>query len=313
MQILVTGGTGLVGSGLRAVLSEYADLSAEWHFVGSRDADLCDPCSTNQLFEKLRPTHVIHLAAKVGGLFSNMRQKVDFFRDNMRMTLNITDACHRYGVHKLVSCLSTCIFPDETPYPITESMIHNGPPHSSNYPYAYAKRMIDVLNSAYAEQYGCMFTSVIPTNIYGPHDNYHLEDAHVIPALIHKCHLAKAGGTPFVVSGSGAPLRQFLFSKDLGRLLIWTLLNYNTPRPLIVSVDETAEVSIGDIARMIAAELEFTGEIRFDITRSDGQFKKTASNAVFRSLLPGFEFTPFQEGLRESVRWFLENQTLFRH
>ena len=313
MRILVTGGTGLVGSGVRAVLSEYPDISAEWHFVRSRDANLCDPAQTNQLFERIRPTHVLHLAAKVGGLFSNMRQKVDFFRDNMAMTLNITDACHRYGVRKLVSCLSTCIFPDDTSYPITESMIHAGPPHSSNYPYAYAKRMIDVLNSAYSEQYGLTFTSVIPTNIYGPHDNYHLEDAHVIPALIHKCHLAKQAGTPFVVSGSGTPLRQFLFSEDLGRLLVWAILNYEETSPLILSVDETAEISIGDVARTIAHEMGFTGDIVFDTSRPDGQFKKTASNATLRSLLPNFQFTPIQAGLRASIRWFLENQESFRH
>lgn len=313
MRILVTGGSGLVGSGVRAALAKYPDISAEWHFVRSRDADLRNPEQTNQLFERIRPTHVLHLAAKVGGLFNNMREKVDFFRDNMAMTLNITDACHRYGIRKLVSCLSTCIFPDDTSYPITESMIHNGPPHPSNYPYAYAKRMIDVLNSAYSEQYGLTFTSVIPTNIYGPHDNYHLEDAHVIPALIHKCHNAKQTGTPFVVSGTGAPLRQFLFSEDLGELLIWTLLQYEDIRPLILSVDEEAEISIGDVARIIASEMGFTGEIVFDTTRPDGQFKKTASNAALRRLLPDFYFTPIEEGLRSSIHWFLENQISFRH
>jgi GDP-L-fucose synthase len=313
LRILVTGGSGLVGYGVRAALPIVSDISASWHFVGSRDADLRDPAQTNQLFDRIRPTHVLHLAAKVGGLFNNMRQKVEFFRDNMAMTLNITDACHRYGVQKLVSCLSTCIFPDDTPYPIDESMVHSGPPHSSNYPYAYAKRMIDVLNSAYSEQHGLAFTSVIPTNIFGPHDNFHLEDAHVIPALIHKCHLAQQTGSPFVVSGTGSPLRQFLFSEDLGRLLVWTLLNYEDSAPLILSVDESAEISIGDLARMIAIEMGFTGEVQFDTSRPDGQFKKTASNAKLRGLLPDFHFTPMQEGLRRSVRWFLNNQETFRH
>ena len=110
-----------------------------------------------------------------------------------------------FGVKKVVSCLSTCIFPDKTSYPIDETMVHNGPPHHSNEGYAYAKRMIDVLNRCYHDEYGCNWTSIIPTNIYGPHDNFHLENAHVVPALIHKCQLAKENGTIFTVAGTGTP------------------------------------------------------------------------------------------------------------
>ena len=129
-------------------------------------------------------------------------------------------------VKRLVSCLSTCIFPDKTTYPIDETMVHNGPPHSSNEGYAYAKRMIDVMNRCYASEYGCCFTSIIPTNIYGPHDNFSIEDGHVIPGLIHKCYLAKRDGTPFTIWGSGAPLRQFICSSDLAALTVWVLRNY---------------------------------------------------------------------------------------
>ena len=133
-------------------------------------------------------------------------------------------------VAKLVSCLSTCIFPDKTTYPIDETMLHTGPPHSSNAGYAYAKRMIDVLNRCYNEEYGCQFTSVIPTNIYGPHDNFNLEDSHVIPGLIHKACIAKDAGADFVVWGSGTPLRQFIYSNDLAKLMIWTLRSYDVRR-----------------------------------------------------------------------------------
>lgn len=121
-----------------------------------------------------------------------MKYKADFFRDNMVMNENVLHVAHLCKVEKIVSCLSTCIFPDKTTYPIDETMVHNGPPHDSNYGYAYAKRMIDVMNKVYHEQYGCNFTSVIPTNIFGPHDNFNLEDSHVIPGLIHKCYLAKS-------------------------------------------------------------------------------------------------------------------------
>merc|ERR1712137_379559 len=122
-------------------------------------------------------------------------------------------------------------------------MVHNGPPHTSNEGYSYAKRMIDVQNRIYHRQYGCKFTSVIPTNIYGPHDNFNLEDSHVIPGLIHKCYLAKKNNTPLTVWGTGSPLRQFIYSEDLAKLFVWVLREYDSVDPIILSVDESAEVS----------------------------------------------------------------------
>ena len=303
MRILVTGGSGLVGKALESEVSD----SADWYFASSKDADLRDMPQVLRLFERIQPTHVIHLAAKVGGLFSNMKYKVEFYRDNVLMNDNIMEACRIFKVQKLISCLSTCIFPDKVSYPIDESMIHNGPPHKSNDAYAYAKRMIDTMNRAYNEEYGCNFTAIIPTNIYGPHDNYHLEDSHVIPGLIHKCFIAKHNKTPFVISGSGKPLRQFIYSHDLARLILWTLQHYNEIEPIILSVDETEEVSIRDIAYMIADACEFSGEIIFDETKPDGQFKKTASNQKLRSYLPTYAFTSIKEGILKSVLWFNEN------
>lgn len=193
--VMVTGGSGLVGSGIKSVL-EHDDIKAfhandEFIFLSSKDGDLRDKAVCEALFEKYKPTDVIHLAAFVGGLFINMKKPVEFYNDNLSMNNNIIDCSHRFGVKKLVSCLSTCIFPDKTTYPIDETMVHNGPPHSSNYAYAHAKRMIDVANKAYNQEYGCQFTSVIPTNIYGPHDNFHLENSHVIPGLIHKFYNAQ--------------------------------------------------------------------------------------------------------------------------
>lgn len=186
-------------------------------------------------------------------------------------------------------------------------MIHNGPPHSSNAGYAYAKRMIDVLNKCYNEEYGCNFTSIIPTNIFGPHDNFSINDGHVIPGLIHKCYLAKKNGTDFTIWGSGAPLRQFIYSHDLARLTVWVMRNYHSPDPIILSVGEEDEVSIADVARFIAEAMRFEGQIVFDASKSDGQFKKTASNRKLRELYPDFEFTPIQEGIRQACQWFEEH------
>ena len=259
------------------------------------------------LFEKHRPTHVIHLAALVGGLFANMNANCDFYRNNMKMNDNILATSHKFGVEKVVSCLSTCIFPDKTTYPIDETMVHNGPPHSSNFGYSYAKRMIDVQNRAYHEQYGCMFTSIIPCNVFGPHDNFNVQQGHVIPGLINKAYEAKKNNTPFEIWGTGAPLRQFIYSIDLARLTVWVLRNYQEIDPIILATDEQDEVSIKDVAMMILDAFDFKGEVKFLTDKADGQFKKTASNAKLRKYLPGFQFVPTKEAIRETVQWYCDN------
>lgn len=324
MIVIVTGGTGLVGKAIESIIltqfptssiiprtdSEPAYISSEsekWYFLSSKDVDLTSKESTYALFEKLKPTHIIHLAAKVGGLFSNLREKVEFYRENILINDNIMEASRIYKVEKLVSCLSTCIFPDKTTYPIDETMIHNGPPHTSNEGYAYAKRMIDVLNRCYKEEYNCNFTSIIPTNIYGPHDNFNIQDGHVIPGLIHKTYLAKKNNTDLVIWGTGKPLRQFIYSTDLADLTVWVMRNYHSPDPIILSVDPEDEVSIADVAGWIAEAFEFKGNIIFDTSKSDGQYKKTASNAKLRSLLPDYKFTSMKDGLQKACKWFEEN------
>jgi GDP-L-fucose synthase len=180
-----------------------------------------------------------------------MQQKVEFYRENIMMNDNVMECCRIHKVQKLVSYLSTCIFPDKTTYPIDETMLHAGPPHPSNEGYAYAKRMVDTMNRAYAEEYGCNFTSIIPTNIYGPRDNFSIQNGHVIPGLIHKCFLAKRDNTPFTIWGSGTPLRQFMYSEDLAELTLWVVREYHSPEPIIISVGEEAEVSIKDLAMAV--------------------------------------------------------------
>jgi len=310
MVVLVTGGTGLVGKGIEHTVTNDPAVEAageRWIFLSSRDGDLSDREQTRAIFERHRPTHVIHLAAMVGGLFKNMAYKADFLRVNLLINDNVLECSREFGVQKVVSCLSTCIFPDRTTYPIDETMIHNGPPHASNEGYAYAKRLIDVQNRLYKDQYGCNFTSIIPTNVYGPHDNFSIEGGHVIPGLIHKCYIAKRDGTPFTIWGTGSPLRQFIFSRDLGALMVWTLRNYHEPDPLILSVGEEDEVSIADVARMVADAMGFEGEVVQDTSKSDGQHKKTASNAKLRGLYPDYTFTPIREGIQEAVDWFVAN------
>ncbi|XP_034942704.1 probable GDP-L-fucose synthase [Chelonus insularis] len=315
--ILVTGGTGLVGKAIEKVVKSDIRPDEEWIFVGSKDADLCNKQSTVELFQKYKPTHVIHLAAMVGGLFHNMKHNLDFLRKNLQMNDNVLQTAHESNVVKVVSCLSTCIFPDKTSYPIDETMVHNGPPHPSNYGYSYAKRLIDVANHGYFDQYGRMYTSVIPCNVFGPHDNYNPHSSHVIPGLMRKLYdLIKEGNTEdkvFTVLGTGKPLRQFIYSLDLAKLFIWVLREYNSVEPIILSVDEADEVSIAQVAETLAKAFDFKGKIKFDTTAADGQYKKTASNAKLRSFLPDMKFTPFEKAIKESVDWYCENYSSARN
>lgn len=293
MKRLVTGGTGLVGSAI------IADVK-----VG-RNYDLTNPEICDSMFNEHKPTHVIHCAAKVGGLGGNMNYKGEYFHDNIMINTNVIESARKAGVTNLVSFLSTCVFPDNIEYPLTEKKIHLGEPHFSNYPYAYAKRMADIQIRAYREQYGVKYTSVIPCNIYGPNDNFSLEHGHVIPMLMHKLYLAQQRNEDFVVWGSGKPLREFIFSKDVAKLAEWALHNYDESEPIIFSTSN--EISIMDLVDLLVTEFEFKGKVIFDNSKPDGQFRKPSDNRKLKSYLPNFEFTSIEEGIKETVYWFKEN------
>lgn len=299
MKILVTGGSGLVGNAMRRVLGDGI-------FVSSSEFDLTKLEDAQRMFEIHKPTHVIHLAACVGGLFKNMGLKVKMLEDNLMINYNVVKCAHDYKVTKLVACLSTCIFPDKTTYPINESMLHNGPPHTSNDAYAYAKRMLQIHCKTYRDAFGDDFVCVIPTNIYGTHDNFSLTDGHVIPSLIHQCYLAKQSGKKFVVKGSGAPLRQFIYADDLAKLIEWTMHNYQG-ESIILSVPECDEVSIGMVAHMIAERFDYTEHIEYDTSFSDGQYSKTADNSLLMQHIGVFEFTDINKGIKDTIAWFLAN------
>jgi GDP-L-fucose synthase len=307
--ILVTGGSGLFGTAVREYARAHALPGESWVFASSSDADLRDAAATMALFARVAPTHVLHLAAFVGGLFSNMTRRVEFLRYNILMQDNVFEASRAHGVTKCVSCLSTCIFPAATPYPIDESMIHAGPPHPSNAPYAHAKRLVDVANRAYRDQFpdGCKFTAIIPTNVYGEHDNFSIADGHVVPGLIHKAYLAQRDGTDFVVAGSGTPLRQFIHALDLAELSAWVLREYDDVEPIILCPDEAEEVSIAQVAEWVREGMGLQAAPVFDRSLPDGQHKKTASNARLRALLPGFKFRDTRAGIRDACSWFKAN------
>lgn len=256
--ILVTGAGGLVGHAIRAYSDEIALTDTKWIFASSKDADLRDPVSTKALFERVRPTHVLNLAARVGGLYANLKYKVEFWRENIAMQDNIFACCFEYKVERLVTCLSTCVFPDGAPLPMDESIIMDGPPHHSNRAYGFAKRMGLLLGELYNEQHGTNFAAVAPCNVFGPADNFSLDGGHVLAGLIHKCYVAKKEGRPFVVWGSGRPRRQFIFNMDLARLMIWYLLDCTSTEMITFAPDEEGEISIANAAELVAQGVGFT-------------------------------------------------------
>jgi GDP-L-fucose synthase len=220
MKILVTGYSGLVGSALVEELDDPLKIN-------SKNCNLLNMSDVNNFLSKHKPDCVVHCSAKVGGVKNNMENQGSFFYENITMSTNLLESCRLNGVKKVISFLSTCIFPDsDISYPLTEDQVLNGPPHDSNYGYAYAKRMGYVQSKAYRDQYGMNCVSVIPTNIYGPNDNYNLFGGHVIPSLIHKCYLAKTRGDDFVIWGTGSPLREFIFSRDVAKLVVKIIDDY---------------------------------------------------------------------------------------
>jgi len=292
-KVLVTGSNGLVGSEVKG------------DFKIGREYDLRSNFDCRRMFSMYEPTHVIHCAGKVGGIGLNMTKKGELFYDNIMINTNIIENCRNYNVKKLVTFLSTCIFPNEIDYPLTEKKIHLGTPHHSNDAYAYSKRMVDIQIRAYREQYELDYVSVIPTNIYGPNDNYSLENGHLVPMLIHKMYNSILKKEDFVVWGSGKPKRELVFSKDIAKLTEWVLENYSESEPIILS--NSVEISIIDIVDLIVQEFNYKGKVIFDSTKPDGQLRKPSDNSKLKSYLPNFEFTPIEDGLRRTINFFIEN------
>ena len=307
MRVLVTGGSGLAGRAVEKFVSNNKVEGESWFFVGSADADLRDFESTKSLFDKIKPTHVLHLAARVGGLLMNIQQPVEMYNDNIKMNMNVMECCKDLKVQKLVSTLSMCIFPQKVTYPISEDVLHDGLPSPDLMGYAQSKRMVDVMNKSYYKQYGLLFTSLIPTNIFGPNDNYNLRDAHVIPALMHKIYLAKKNGTALEVVGTGTALRQFIYSDDLAEIAVWAVRFYESIDPLIVSVPESHEVSIRQVVTALTSAMNFTGEVIWK-GGPDGQLKKTADiTRLTKAMGREFNFTKFEDGIRVAAEWFVDN------
>jgi GDP-L-fucose synthase len=299
MKKIITGGTGLVGSAFK-----------DGTKLSSKHYNLISEVQTRKMFMDHKPGVVVHTAATVGGVGANMNYPADFFYNNIMMNTNVINEAYIFGVKKLVCFLSTCVFPDNVEYPLDETKIHKGEPHFSNAPYAYAKRMADVQIQAYNKQYGTKYFCVIPTNIYGPNDNFDLENGHVIPMLIHKCYLAKKNNTAFEVWGSGKPLREFVFSEDVANIIDLLLENYDGTDPVIIS--NPKEYSIKEVVDLIVQYMEFKGEVKWLTDKPDGQFRKPSSNQRLIDIIGNYNFIPLEIGLKETIDWFNENYETIR-
>jgi GDP-L-fucose synthase len=298
-DILVTGSNGLIGTAVKA-------LCPKAFFVTRQDGDLTDLGAARRLFETCRPKRVIHLAAEVGGVKSNARKNSDLFSSNVQINTNVLTAAHEFGVSRLVSVLSSCSFQMYEDRSSREEDLHLGLPFEGNRGYAYSKRMLDVHTKLLFEQYRKEFSSITPVSVYGPNDNWDLDEGHVVGSLIHKCFLAKEGSQPLEVWGSGKAMRQFVFAQDVARLLLEELEFFRGPETMIVAPDQG--ISIAETAEYVAQAMDFQGPIVFNDREPEGQVKKVIESKHFSRLFPDFEFTSLKEGLERTTEWFYAHQ-----
>lgn len=299
-KVLVTGGHGMVGS-------EFREIRPDFLFPKKSELDLLSLDNVKNFFCERRGEirAVIHLAAKVGGVKANSDFVADFFYQNSVMNQNLLQVCADEKIEKVVSMLSTCVYPDEkyVNYPLTEDQLHAGPPHDSNFGYAFAKRMLDVQSRAYRKQHGCNFVTAIPNNMYGLNDNYDLESSHVVPALIRKFYEAKAEKRDHVtIWGTGSPKREFTFARDIAKISLWLLENYDGENP--VNIGNTGSITIKELVHIISEEVGFNGSLVFDESKPDGQFEKPSSNEKLMSLGWDGKYTNLIAGIRETVEHF---------
>jgi len=291
---LITGGSGMVGNAFKQILP---------------NADYISKDEFNNFSYDIKDKNVIHLAARVGGVKANTDFIADFYTENSIINRKVLEYANVGKAKKVVSLLSTCVYPDApyVTYPLTEDQLHMGPPHHSNFGYAYAKRMIDVMSRAYRQQYGCNFITAIPNNLYGENDNFDLENSHVIPALMRKILEAKTNGKSSVeVWGDGSPLREFTYSLDIAKILIFLLENYDEPEP--INIGNTEEYSIKEVVQILCDELEYDGKIDWNITKPNGQFRKPSSNKKLLDLgWKESDYTSLKEGLKKTCDWFKIN------
>lgn len=303
--IYLAGHTGLVGSAIhrRLLADGYANVVTR----ELDELDLRDQSATNAFFAEAKPDYVFLAAARVGGIYANNTYPADFIRDNLQIQTNVIDAAYRNGATKLLFLGSSCIYPRLARQPMTEDCLLTGPLEATNEPYAVAKIAGIIMCQAYTRQYGFNAISLMPTNLYGPGDNFHPENSHVLPALIRRFHEAKINNAEQVtVWGTGSPRREFLNVDDLADAAVFLMNNYDSPE--IINVGAGTDLTIRELAEMIKDVVGFDGELRFDPTKPDG----TPRKLLDVSKLVGLGWTPkvaLRDGIAAEYQWYVQHHS----
>lgn len=300
-RICVTGGAGFLGTHLIRRLKEHG--AREIFVPRYPEYDLVREADIIRMIDTAKPDIIIHLAAKVGGIGANRERPGEFFYDNLMMGVQLIHQSWLKGVEKFVAIGTICAYPKYTPIPFKEEDLWNGYPEETNAPYGLAKKMLLVQSQAYREQYGYNSIFLLPVNLYGPGDNFNPASSHVIPALIRKCFEAKEqGATEIVAWGDGSPTREFIYVEDAAEGIALATERYNSSEP--VNIGSGFEISIKDLTETIARLTGFTGDIRWDTTKPNGQPRRRLDTTRAREAF-GFEAkTDFEEGLKRTIGWY---------
>ena len=303
MTILVAGATGLAGS---AIVRELTRIGRPVVGISSKDVDLLDRNATFNYLNRLKPNAVIDAAAKVGGISANNTYPVEFLSENIQIQTNLMDAAHSAKVEKFVFLASSCVYPKSCPQPIKEEYVLTGVLESTNSAYAIAKLAGIELIKSYRKEFGHKWISVMPTNLYGPNDNFDLESSHVFPALIRKFIEAKKSDTKSVnLWGTGKPRREFLHADDLANAIVFCLDNYDSDQQ--INIGTGIDLTVAELAEKIAKNCGFTGSINWDVARGDGTPQKVLD--IQKITILGWKPTiNLDQGIKLTVEWYLENK-----
>lgn len=292
-MILITGGTSTIGKHLREYLPD-------GKYVSSSDFDLINQNDVQNMFKYIKPKIVVHLAATVGGIQDNINYPARYLEENVLMNTLVTREAFNTGVKKFIGILSTCIYPDklsDSEYPMTEDMLHLGPPTPTNFGYGYSKRLLGVQLDTYREKYNVQYSYITPCNLYSEYDNFHNDSkAHFVTALLQKIKTAvDTNSNTLNLFGTGKPLRQFIHSRDVAKAIHRCITsdlyeNFNIADNEVLSIKELAVTAL--------RALDINLELRFDISKPDGQYRKDVSNKKLLTHFPDFEFTSFEDGIR---------------
>lgn len=304
MKVLILGSNGLVGTSVKNILGRNPNIK-ELICATRNDADLFDFEETKELIENSKPDIMINAAAKVGGIYANNSKRTEFILENLKINVNILEASIPFPEMYIINLGSSCIYPLEADNPIKEESVMSGRLEPTNSPYAMAKLTAIEIGDALSSQYGHKVLNLMPTNLYGPFDNFSENDSHVIPGLIGKMHKAKEQkAEEFKIWGTGKPLREFLYVDDLSRAIEYLI--FNKPKESLLNIGSGDEITIYDLAIKIKKVVEFDGQLSFDSTKPDGNPRKLLDSSTINKLGWSPEVN-LDNGLRLTYKWYLNN------